>query len=145
MMLMDPSDLAASSYFKPSEYADATALLIEPTVLNEDVRNEFNDQVTYRDEVVARVTVFATPAELAGKRPTVILESTTLTHGAIVSTARRAIGGGFAARIEPYKTKYGNVGQRFGDLDDSVKRLIAEYYEQRKAEIDAAAAEAPPF
>jgi hypothetical protein len=143
--LLDPSDLAANTFFKPADYLSATALLVEPTHFAENVRNEYNGTVRYRDEVTATITVFNSPAELASKKPSAVLEGVVLTHAALVSTGRKAVGGCFASRLEPYTTKHGTQGFRFGDLNDASKRLCAEFFESREVEIRAAADQAPPF
>jgi hypothetical protein len=141
---MDLTDIASSSFFKPADYATAVALLVEPISVEENVRNEYNGQVTFRDEVTADITVWPTLEDLRAGRATV-LNRVTITHASLSGVAKKAIGGATIARLEAFTTKYRSTSHRFVKPDPEAHRLAVEYYEQRRAQVEAAAAAAPPF
>jgi hypothetical protein len=141
---MDVSDISGSAFFKPADYLDAVAILVEPILVEEDVRNEYNGVVNVRDEVTADLMIWSSLADFANDTP-VVLKRVKLTHSGLTRIAKKAVGGATIARVEEYTTKYRSTGFRLAKPDAEAYRLAVEAFEHRRSQIEAVAASAPPF
>lgn len=135
-----PSDYAGSSYFKPKEYMNALALLVEPKSAAHDVPNEYRGKVSYRTEVVADITIFENQKQLEDGEPDNILKNCKIVHGMLSSTVEKIIGGAMVATVAEIDTKNGS-GYVFRDVEDDVEGQVGAYF----TALQAAADDAPSF
>ena len=135
-----PSDYAGSSFFKPKDYQNAVAVLVEPKTIDRDVPSTYKSQTRVRDEVISDVTVFEDQAALDSGKPSTILKSTKIVHGMLTSTVEKILGGAMVATISTVPTQNGS-GYVFRDVDSATEAKVAAYYQSRAE----AAAAAPSF
>jgi hypothetical protein len=134
-----------SSFFKPAEFADAVALLIEPKSVQRDVPNTYAGVTKNRDEVTADVTVFATAADLANGKG-VEHKAMTFTHPGITNRLSRAIDEAVVGKMGKKQfDKAPAPAWVVDDVDDATFDKVAEFYEAREAAVKAALEDAPDF
>lgn len=146
MALKRTSEIAGgSAYFKPAEFADAVALLVEPKSVQRDVPNTYAGVTKNRDEVTADVTVFATAADLeAGKG--VEHKGMTFTHAGITNRLKNAVNESVVGKMGKKQfEKSPAPAWVIDDVDDATFDKVAAYYEAREAAVAAALADAPGF
>lgn len=136
-MFAKPSDYAGASFFKPKEYQNDLALLIEPKTIQRGVENTYNGKTTLRDEVVADISIFSNQAALESATPTTILKSAKVVHGMLTSTLEKVLGGAMVATVTTTATKSGS-GYVFRDVDAATEEAVGNYYKSRSEAVAAA-------
>jgi hypothetical protein len=137
------------AFFKPAEHAADLALMIEPKRVMADQKNEYNGETTYRDEVVADISVFRNSQNVDNQTPFEVIRDARISHSALVSEAREHIPTP-GADSAPMLVK---VGKRAGknyyefkfDVPNDVMSAVAGYYTKREAALAEATADAPGF
>lgn len=147
MGLAKPSELGGSSFFKPAEHVNDIALVVEPLSIAKNVPNTYRGKTSERDEVTANVTVFRDQAALDSKTPSDVLRGVKVTSTALVSKLEAILSAkpndALPAIIR--KESGENTYYAFKDLDDATLAKVAEWYEEREAQLQAAIADAPSF
>lgn len=139
-----PSEFGGGTFFKPAEHMNDIALLVEPVRIDKNVHNEYQGRVSTRDEVAARITVFATEESLDKGEPTEVLENAKVVHGMLTSTLERVVGGAIVAVVRRIPTKAGS-GYAFRDVDANVEAGVGVYFDAREAKVAEALADVPDF
>lgn len=137
------------AFFKPADHAADLALMVEPKRVLKDQRNEYNGDVTIRDEVVADISVFRNSQNVDQQEPFEVIRDGKITNTALVSEAREHI----PAPGEDGVPMLVKVGKRQGknyyefkfDVPDNVVAAVAGYYTKREAALNEAVADAPGF
>lgn len=134
-----------SSYFKPAEFADAVALLVEPTSVQRDVPNTYAGVTKNRDEVTADVTAFNSAADLAAGKG-VEFKGMTFTHPGITNRLSRAVGEAVVGKMGKKQfDKAPAPAWVIDDIDDAAFAQVEAYYDAREAAVAAALADVPDF
>lgn len=146
MALKRSSDIqGGSAYFKPEQFKDAVALLVEPKSVQRDVPNTYAGVTKNRDEVTADVTVFLSAADLANGNG-VEHKDMTVTHTGITNRLSRAIGEAVVGRLGKKQfEKSPAPAWVIDDVDDAAFDKVSEFYEAREAAVAAALADVPSF
>lgn len=127
-------------YFDPKQYmGTGKVLLIEPQALRENVQNNYNGNISYRDEVDANLTVFANPTALETGKPTSTV-FVTFVHKVLTDVTSKCIGGAMAAKVSKGKKAF-----FFEDVSPEIEGMIEDYLEKRDAAVQAALDAAPDF
>ncbi|GAB3830283.1 hypothetical protein [Kribbella italica] len=133
------------AFFKPAEHAADLALMIEPKRVLENQRNEFQGDVTYRDEIVCDITIFRNSQNLDEGAPFDVLRDAKITHSALAGEAREHIGTGVPMLVTVKKA----TGKNYYVFDFNVPgdrvAAVGAYYIKREAATEAATADAPGF
>ncbi|GLZ81424.1 hypothetical protein Afil01_62310 [Actinorhabdospora filicis] len=117
-------------FFDPKKHLNHTALLIEPRSIARDVPSVYMGEETRRDEVTARVTVFATMDELrAGSPASDSVQK--ITHRMLAADASRLIGGAFPTVVASLEPK--RKGFVWRAPSSQVAQLLKAYYDKRGA------------
>lgn len=128
--MFDKKVASGGAYFKPSDWADQAAILIEPVSFRPNQPNPFEPGKT-RDELVADMTVFSSD----GKHK--VLERQTVTNGGL--TKDLPVGGKYLQKLGKYATKKGNPAWIWEDATDAKAIKAAEkYVTERDADLDDA-------
>ncbi len=134
------------AFFKPAEHAADLALMIEPKRVMPDQKNEYNGEVTYRDEVVADITIFRNSQNVESQTPFEVIRDGRISHSALVSEAREHIGPDSAPMLIKVGKRAGKNYYEFKfDVPDDVVSAVAGYYTKRESALAEATADAPSF
>ena len=134
-----------SAYFKPAEFADAVALLIEPKSVQRDVPNTYAGVTKNRDEVTADVTAFQTAADLASGNG-VVFPAMTFTHPGITNRLSRALDEAVVGKMGKKQfEKAPAPAWVVDDVDDATFDKVSEFYDAREEAVKAALASVPSF
>lgn len=121
-------------FFKPKEFADTYALLIEPSEVREKVKTtDYYGQEIEQDQAVVHLSAFSTASALEAGQPDVEGDYI-LTHKALVNIAREAIGEAVPAVLasKQMKSRPGTYWA-FEGVDVKTESLLATYYEKRES------------
>lgn len=139
-----PSELTGGTFFKPADYMNALALMIEPKSIDQGKTHTYGGQTTVRDEVTADVTVFPTEESLDKGTP-IVIKNAIFTHGMLTSTLEKVgVGGVMVGVIRKIPTRAGQ-GYVFRDVDPLTEDKVADYYLKREARINESLANVPDF
>jgi hypothetical protein len=129
-----PSEFTGGTIFKPANYMNDLALLVEPKRVDKGIPNTYNGKTTMRDEVTADITVFGTSEALDKGEPTEVIKSAKVVHTMLTSTLERIIGGAMVAVIRKVPTKSGS-GFAFRDVEPTIETAVGAFYEKREAAV----------
>src|SRR5687768_2262206 len=129
MALKRSSEIQGGSYFKPADYQNAVALLIEPKSVQRDVPNTYAGQTKNRDEVTADLTAFMSAGDLAAGKG-VEVKGLTFTHPGLVNRLSRAIDEAVVGRMGKKQfDKSPAPAWVIDDVDDATFDKVSEFYE----------------
>ncbi len=132
-----PSEFTGGTIFKPANYMNDLALLVEPKRVDKGIPNTYNGKTTMRDEVTADITVFATSEALDTGTPTEVMKSAKVVHTMLTSTLERLIDNAMVAVVRRVPTRSGS-GFAFRDVEPAIESAVSAFYEQREAAVAAA-------
>lgn len=133
------STFSGGEFFKPDAYESAEVILAEVTRFDAQVPG---GQYGPKDIVTADLTIFATAADIASDKAT-ILKGAKINQTYLAADLQGVVGA--AAVVKLGKTKSGK-GWNWRDIhDDAVMNALGAYVDRRDAAVTAAAASAPSF
>jgi hypothetical protein len=143
--LARPSAFSNGTFLPAQELLNSNAIvLLEPRSIRRDVPHTFQGRTSQRDEVTARVTVFATTSSLDDGAPTQVIDPCIVAYSMITSTLEQVMGGAIAGYVRRTATKSGS-GFVLRDLEVATEAQVAAYIESREAEVVSALADVPSF
>ena len=143
-MFVNPSNFGGGGFFKPKDHNTALAILIEPKSIDYEVENNYEGQVTYRDEVTADISVFATQADLEAGTPEV-LKSYRVTHAGLTKPLERMLKSEQTAMVATL-TQWKGRAWIWNDLTDKVRlKQVEAFYTKREQDVAEAIDAAPDF
>lgn len=133
-------------FFKPKDYVEATALLIEPSAFQSQVPGRFGP----KDQITADVTVFKDAAALSSGTPSEVLKGARISSsadGALTRDLKDRLGKAVIVYLDkvPSKQPGGNDAWVWRNVDGATKAAVVAYGQAREAALQAAMADAPSF
>lgn len=142
-MAIKSVNTGTGGFFKPEEYLNAAALLIEVKSYQRERPTNYGP----KDSALVDLTVFATEDEAAKGKPTNIIKDMRIEGKAVLTGALADIVGD--ATIQKLKQGVAKKGQNapwlYADPTPEAFAGVAAYYEAREAQLAAAIADAPDF
>lgn len=132
----------SGGFFKPEDYKDAVAILVEVNRFEHQRPGKFGP----KDTIHADVSVFNSAADVEAGKP-VILKGTLIQTTILARDLTGLVGSATIVRLD--KAKSTTAGRQdawvWRPVDADVKAKVIEYAEKREAEIQAALAAVPSF
>ncbi|WP_405056946.1 hypothetical protein OG474_29930 [Kribbella sp. NBC_01505] len=136
---------SGGAFFKPGDHSADLALMIEPKNVLENQRNEYQGDVTFRDVVVADITVFRNSQNIETQSPFEVIRDGKIDKTALVSEAREHVGTGVPMLVTVGKKPGKNYYVFNFDVPADRVTAVAGYYTNREAALAEATANAPSF
>ena len=114
-------------FFKPAEYQQAAAFLLEPTHFEPQVNSTYGP----KDILTADITVF--DGDLQAQE---ILQGAKIDKSVLVRDLKGIIGQMTVAKLDQVPTKNGNPAWVWRPVSPAVEAKIAEYVEGRNSDFD---------
>ncbi|ROR95532.1 hypothetical protein EDD28_0088 [Salana multivorans] len=119
-------------FFKPADHTNDLAILVEPKSIKRDQKNEYNGQITYRDELTADVTVFPNSSSLKPNGKPEVYQNMVIASKVLVSTIEHLVGTGDAV-IQTVGKPRGKNYYDWLDPEPDAQQAVLAYYESREA------------
>ena len=114
-------------FFKPAEYQQASAFLLEPTHFEPQVQGKFGP----KDVLTADITVFGRDNEVQE-----VLQGAKIEASVLVRDLKGIIGQMTVAKLDQVPTSNGNPAWVWRPVSPAVEAKIAEYVEGRNSDFD---------
>lgn len=131
MALHDIDTLGSGSvggYFKPADYLNSLALLVEPKEMQFQVPDKYRGTV---DQVVCDITVFDNQKDVDSGEPSKVLENYVVKSAVLVDRFSQIIDSATIVALKKESFKNGNSGYVPVKPAPSIYAKVAEYYEAR--------------
>lgn len=138
-MALVKSGFSGGGFFRPKEYLQAKALLVEPISSAKRVNKYGAEQ----DHTTCDITVFTTEEQLTGKAAPEVLTGVTIGGGVLATDMAGRIGTACIIKLAEAENKKGSVPLVVArDVDLAVGEAVEVYYNNRE---EARAAATPDF
>ena len=136
MSLEIVSNLGGGEFFKPAEFEDAKALLLEPKSFDRQVPTP---NYGPKDQVTTDITVFNTDLALDTGVPDDVIYGAKIQQVALVRSTKDIIGKGAVVTVGKGAAKPGqNAPWVFTPVDKDTQAKVVEYVKGREADLEDA-------
>jgi len=145
---MRTNTTGGGTYFKPAEYADVKAIMIEPKMFLEDRPNRLKGPDATRDEMTADLTIFRNQESIDGNVEPEVLSDMLITNPGLTSDFKKPkdrVQTVYRLILKPPSQPGYKPFFCWTTVSDDVAHGVIEYAEKREAEIKAALEDLPDF